>query len=97
VRKKLSAARGLPAHGISQRRQVHSGQHKAVDPAEVFVQRRGDLGATRQVDVAIHNIHRRSMEYAVTLHLLQLRGRHDLVDDPIRHGFLTHFLVASAD
>ena len=25
------------------------------------------------------------MEYAVTLHLLQLRSRHDLVDDPIRH------------
>ena len=44
------------------------------------------IGITRQVDVAIRNIRRRSMEYAVTLHLLQLRGRHELVDDPIRHG-----------
>jgi hypothetical protein len=47
------------------------------------VQRRSNLGATRKVDVAIRNIRRRSMKHAVTVHLLQLRGRHDLVDDPI--------------
>jgi hypothetical protein len=44
-----SAARGLPAPT------VHSGQHNVVD-AEVLVQRRGYLGAARQVNVAIPNI-----------------------------------------
>ena len=83
---------GLPAHGITEPRQVHSGQHQAVDPAEVFVQRRCDLGTTRQVDVAISNIRRRSAEHPVTLHLLQFCYRHDLVDDPIRHG--SHSLLA---
>jgi hypothetical protein len=83
MRKEQSAARGLPVHGISKYRQVHSGQHKSVDPAEMSVQRRSNLGATRKVDVAIRNIRRRSMKHAVTVHLLQLRGRHDLVDDPI--------------
>src|SRR5262249_9110090 len=50
------------------------------------VQCRRNLGATRQVDVAIGRIHGRAMEHPVTLHLLQLRSRHDLVGDPIRHA-----------
>jgi hypothetical protein len=50
---------------------VRSGQHKAVDPAEMLAQLRCNLGGTRQVDVAIRNIRRRSMEYAVTPHLLR--------------------------
>ena len=85
VREKLSIAWPLPAYGVTKPRQVHSGQRKAIDPAEMFVQCRGNLGGTRQVDVAIRNIHRRSVEYAVTLHLLQLRGR-QVLDDLIRHG-----------
>jgi hypothetical protein len=42
-------------------------------PREVFVQGLGKLGTTRQVDIAIGNIRRRSSEHAVMLHLLQLR------------------------
>jgi hypothetical protein len=72
VRKELSATRGFPAHGISKHRQVHGGHHMTVDPAEMFVQRRSNLGPTRQMDVAIRNIRRRSMKRAITLHLLQV-------------------------
>ena len=55
-------------------------------PDEVFVQRRCELGTTRQVDVAISDIRGRAAENAVTLHVLQFRYRHDLVDNPIQHG-----------
>jgi hypothetical protein len=86
VWEKLSTARNLPAHSMAEPRQVHDRQYKAANATEVFVPRRSKLRTTRQMDVAVGNICGRSGEPAVALHLLQLRRRHDLVRDPIRHG-----------
>ena len=60
VRKQLATARGLPANGVAEEEQVHLGDHQAALAREIFLDRRLELLRSRQMDIAVGDVHRRA-------------------------------------